>query len=108
MSQDRVVDSAKAAWGHARGCKKLLSECKVCQWNVIVFAEIPLPKLAELLGEAPHRNRFPAMEVITDKVIDAYTRSKESSRRQWGRIATERAAFTRLCKEVQDAGSERA
>jgi len=98
----RLVLDIKAAWKHAKGCKKTPNDCKPCEGNIKLFGGLPLPVLSEVLAEHSLPGRFPIMDAVADKVIDAFeTTKRDVLNRQKVRILTERAQFSRLCEQVR-------
>lgn len=71
---------ANTSHGHARGCKKLLGDCKVCDKLIEGFKSFPLPGLSKALEQPLHATLKVSMAsmLIEQALLMANDRSKMS------------------------------
>lgn len=74
--------SSALAYGlqaHARNCKKMLTDCLICQRGVRTFASFPLPNLAHALQETKTATgKLSMASIVVENMI---TRSKDTTKR---------------------------
>jgi hypothetical protein len=92
---------------HVRGCKKTIGECPTCTGIVKRWAEVPLPKLAELTGErVPPRLHTQAGDTNAYGLLSDLEGKNLSNLRKNAHSLQDRLAWARLVQRADAATLE--
>lgn len=104
MLDTRQKETVRAMSQHARGCKKMLEDCRVCRNNIQTYREFAADQLAILIAEPIFERRFGAIEQLREKLVDAKAwHHLNPDDHQADRLLRERARFASMVGETKQA-----